>query len=111
MRIRGVAVVAAALLAVGALLASELLAGGRSYGSGALHNPCRPRHVLPGNTADRTVQRNVMRALDYAACRSHQSREDLVLGLAAKGFDLAKEAKGGFDIFELARLLAVLLGR
>ncbi len=111
MRSRSVAVVLATLLAVAALLGSELAASGRGYGSGRLHDPCRARHVLAGDTADRAVQRTVMRALDYAACKSHQSREELVLGLARKGFDLAKAAKGGLDVFELAQLLAVLLGR
>ena len=69
---RGRLVLAAAALAAIALIAFELARGGASYGESRLHDPCQPR-------ADASW---LLRGLDDAACRRHETREELLLDAA-----------------------------
>jgi len=84
---RRAAGLAAVLVAAAVLLVAELGAGGLDYGSGKLHDPCRPRPALEGVAGG---QRWVLRGLDEIACRSGRSREQLVLELADRGVDVAE---------------------
>ena len=69
---RGRLVLAAAALAAIALIAFELARGGASYGESRLHDPCQPR-------ADASW---LLRGLDDAACRRHETRVELLLDAA-----------------------------
>jgi hypothetical protein len=75
-----VVVLAALLVAAGALLAAELVVHATHHDV-TVADPCQPRAPFPGQGLDATVQRVVLDGLDGAACRLHTTREELVLSL------------------------------
>ncbi len=66
-----------------ALLATELAAGGLSYGAANLQNPCESSRPAIGGGIDGLAQRLANRGLDAAACKLDTSREQLVLDSAS----------------------------
>jgi MFS family permease len=78
---------AVALAAALALLVAELASGAAGYGAVRLRDPCRPRPQLPGAGLDPAAQRLGLRALDFVACRSGESREALVLRVGTRVLD------------------------
>lgn len=107
---RGFLLFCSALAAAAALLGAELGAGGLGYGSGRLHDPCKPRTALAGRGVDPTAQRFVLRGLDALACRLGRSREQLVLDLADRGVDLVALAKRLEKVGSLLDLLDWIRG-
>jgi MFS family permease len=65
-----------------ALLATELGAGGLSYGAANLQDPCQSSRSSSGDGIDGLAQRLANRGLDAAACKLDTSREQLVLDSA-----------------------------
>jgi hypothetical protein len=82
----------ATLLAAVALLVAELAAGGLHHGGQHVADPCRPRPALQGSGLDASAQRLTLRGLDFVACRTGKSREQLVLDLGAAGVNALQRA-------------------
>jgi hypothetical protein len=88
---RGVAPLVAVVLS-GALIASYLALGGRSYRPASVADPCAKRAWRAPNGIAETLEQVALSTADGAACTLHVPREDLVLALAS-GDDLSRFAR------------------
>jgi MFS family permease len=76
------ALVAVALAA--ALVGAELAHGAHAFGERPrLQPPCATRSTAPRSGTDAQVQQLALHGLDLIACRLHENREQLLLGVAA----------------------------
>jgi hypothetical protein len=87
-RRRELAAPALALLAAASLIGAETARGAFSYSSKPrLYAACAEREPYPGHGLDAASQRIALKTLDSVACHYDESREQLVVDLAAKGAD------------------------
>ena len=82
-RVRGLGLLALALLLAGGLVVASLAHGGADRGTVHLANPCHPRPAIAGGGSSGEVQRIALDGLDGAACHLRVSRERLVVALAS----------------------------
>lgn len=80
----GVALIAAAALAVVALLATYLAAGGSGYEPTPSADPCAPRAWRDPQGIEESAQQFALSALDGAACELGVAREELAVALVTE---------------------------
>ncbi len=103
------ALLAAALLALGAPLAYAALHAADAPAPVVLGDPCKPRKLPHTGGISGFLQDRALQALDATACRLHSSREELVLGLATDEGAARFEQRHGVDPRSAGSLLEGLI--
>jgi hypothetical protein len=105
MRLRGIALIAVALVLSAGLLAVQLSSGGADFVPERPADPCRDRGLAPKADLESLAEAIVLTGLDEAACKLGVSRERLLLAVPSREdrAELAREL--GTDEQGIARAI------